>query len=684
LCFQGRLKEFLYIQQVRNYDDEEKHEKLVPRPKTIIQEPESSLEKTSVKIEPLKPSFQHIIQEPADRTEETEKNNEPIQPNVKLTGPFVIRIDKLQVTGGAQVINLSAVRIYFRGERIPISHLQQSTFKDGSDAKACVDSSFDTICHSDQQQSDPSLTIVSISEFDKIVVINREDCCQERIVGASITATANDSKIELIRDTFVAAYKQYTFYSQYAAEKNIFKPDPNGPFAVHIVLKVQNPLISIGEIQLFFRGKRVPEHALEAEFGGGISARSCIDATYATVCAFPKDSNPQELKISSSVEFNKVIILHATGVDGASITATAENGAKKLFQSVFEGERRKHTFYSDFESPNRFNDDRVCPECWNFVRGQTAQTTTVMKEDQFDTNNRKLFIAIPSMVGDYHKDLRNTARSTWLLDSKLFSIGVTHRFFCEDLIEGEADVIHLTDLQKKMQEKNDPGEAPHFKYKDLFWIEFNLSMMRWFLRNSPAEYYLRLDNDGILCVENLLHQISLLPSMSYIVLGNARENKGACKPDEAFVLMSIGAVNFIQRTYQEYWREDASDLDWKIFDTTFYHTVWVFDDFGLKLNMYHTIATGIMQGPWTYAGQLERGVKLCEANLFMHKLKKKEEILELYAAAYDDQLHVRGNNFTQVFGECHPCRGSSVHDPRDCSHYLRDRFPGYSPEELNR
>ena len=58
-------------------------------------------------------------------------------------------------------------------------------------ASSCNDGSLDTDCHSLQNDDrDPTLTIVSTAAFDKVVVYNRKGN-RERIEGATITVTVN-------------------------------------------------------------------------------------------------------------------------------------------------------------------------------------------------------------------------------------------------------------------------------------------------------------------------------------------------------------------------------------------------------------------------------------------------------------------------------------------------------------
>jgi len=66
---------------------------------------------------------------------------------------------------------------------------------------------FQNICASGFE-TNPTLTIVSAQEFDKVVVYNRLDCCQYRINGATITATINQVSKST---TFPGSYDTYTF-----------------------------------------------------------------------------------------------------------------------------------------------------------------------------------------------------------------------------------------------------------------------------------------------------------------------------------------------------------------------------------------------------------------------------------------------------------------------------------------
>jgi hypothetical protein len=66
---------------------------------------------------------------------------------------------------------------------------------------------FQYICSS-ALETNPTLTIVSLVAFDKVVVYNRLDCCQDRIDGATITTTINEVSKST---TFPGSYSVYIF-----------------------------------------------------------------------------------------------------------------------------------------------------------------------------------------------------------------------------------------------------------------------------------------------------------------------------------------------------------------------------------------------------------------------------------------------------------------------------------------
>ena len=109
------------------------------------------------------------------------------------------------------IINLGEVQLFSKGVQIPAAQLTftiSSTYS-GSPASNCNDGSASTMCHSADGDNNPTLTITSPTVPDYVVVYNRQDCCQGRIVGATISVTQWGSV--LFAGTFIDTLNQYTF-----------------------------------------------------------------------------------------------------------------------------------------------------------------------------------------------------------------------------------------------------------------------------------------------------------------------------------------------------------------------------------------------------------------------------------------------------------------------------------------
>ena len=108
-------------------------------------------------------------------------------------------------------INLAEVRLFNMGVQIPASQLiftLSSTFEVFT-ASNCNDGILSDFCHSDRGDNSPTLTIYSPSNVDQIVVTNRQDNCQNRIAGATITLSQNG--VQLWQSILVGTQNVYTF-----------------------------------------------------------------------------------------------------------------------------------------------------------------------------------------------------------------------------------------------------------------------------------------------------------------------------------------------------------------------------------------------------------------------------------------------------------------------------------------
>lgn len=116
-----------------------------------------------------------------------------------------------------------------------------------------------------------------------------------------------------------------------------------------------------------------------------------------------------------------------------------------------------------------------------------------------------VFIAIGSAPKKH--ELRDTVRATWLTHCKPPSCG--YRFFTDDNFtlgdklggaSANGDGVPADVVTTPAEE----GGYAHFGIRAL-------QQMEWSLRHVDFDHYLRLDDDGMLCVDHLMHDLKQLP-----------------------------------------------------------------------------------------------------------------------------------------------------------------------------
>jgi len=120
--------------------------------------------------------------------------------------PYWVVIEQLT---GDRIINLADVELYSGGKQIPSNRLSFSMSE--QDASLCNDGLKNNFCHSAKHDRTPRLKIISDAPFDKVVVHNRASCCQERIIGATISATIDEGRSWLFQRTFETGESVQTF-----------------------------------------------------------------------------------------------------------------------------------------------------------------------------------------------------------------------------------------------------------------------------------------------------------------------------------------------------------------------------------------------------------------------------------------------------------------------------------------
>ena len=139
-----------------------------------------------------------------------EPSSEPTAGSSTLANEIITSV---VITASNGYLNLGDVQLYTRGSQVSPSELTftLSSTKDSCDstgigegglpcyaecAGCCNDGDINTVCHGGSWDGD-SLTIQlsQPTEVDTIVIYNRQDCCQERLDGASVVAALNDVAI---------------------------------------------------------------------------------------------------------------------------------------------------------------------------------------------------------------------------------------------------------------------------------------------------------------------------------------------------------------------------------------------------------------------------------------------------------------------------------------------------------
>lgn len=129
-----------------------------------------------------------------------------------IEASYKLRIDNL-----VQVhINLAEIEAYSGSIKLtPLSTYMSSTFIDygvNRTVGLSFDGSYSTFCHSSGYPDD-YLTATYDNYVDRIEVTNRPDCCQNRIVGARISLTNQDTGETLYTSSFGPQAFSYIFYT---------------------------------------------------------------------------------------------------------------------------------------------------------------------------------------------------------------------------------------------------------------------------------------------------------------------------------------------------------------------------------------------------------------------------------------------------------------------------------------
>ncbi len=120
-----------------------------------------------------------------------------------------------------------------------------------------------------------------------------------------------------------------------------------------------------------------------------------------------------------------------------------------------------------------------------------------------DPTNPSVFIAIGSAPKKH--GLRDTVRSTWLTRCLPPSCG--YRFFTDSNVT-------LEDTLGGRRVAGVPADVVTTPAEEGGYANFGiraLEQLRWSLRHVDFDHYLRLDDDGLLCLDHLQHDLRQLP-----------------------------------------------------------------------------------------------------------------------------------------------------------------------------
>lgn len=143
-----------------------------------------------------------------------------------------------------------------------------------------------------------------------------------------------------------------------------------------------------------------------------------------------------------------------------------------------------------------------------------------------------VFISIGSAPNKH--ELRNIIRKTWAKDCKRLE-GCAYKFFTDDVATKDEDEEDLMKL------KSAPGYA-HFGDRAVQRMLFSLA-------NIEFDHYLRIDDDGLICVEHLLADLQRLPKQR-LFWGKYWCQKNLPRMDENFMLMSRDVLKVLARGWK--------------------------------------------------------------------------------------------------------------------------------------
>jgi len=144
------------------------------------------------------------------------------------------------------------------------------------------------------------------------------------------------------------------------------------------------------------------------------------------------------------------------------------------------------------------------------VQADRSISPELLEHPKLETLNRGLtsapsvFIAIGSAPKKHA--LRDAVRSTWL--KACTKPTCSYRFFTD------ANVTLQDKFGGPKREDGVPSDTITTPAEESGYSNFGiraLQQMEWSLRNVDFDHYLRIDDDGMLCVDHLMHDLANLP-----------------------------------------------------------------------------------------------------------------------------------------------------------------------------
>jgi len=147
-----------------------------------------------------------------------------------------------------------------------------------------------------------------------------------------------------------------------------------------------------------------------------------------------------------------------------------------------------------------------------------------------------LFIAI--VTAGKHFDRRQAMRQTWLTTAKNYSI--VYRFFTDGIDIGSGT------MEKLKKEQQDYKDLEFLPTKQGYWFTHRfLHAMFWGYQRYDFSFYLRLDDDYFVCLNNLMNDLQYRKQDKLLYWGWLHCNNKIVNIDEGFLITSKDLVQEI-------------------------------------------------------------------------------------------------------------------------------------------